>query len=240
MSPPEPVLEGSFLRRVDPRTKLALGLCASTAVMLPLAPLAVFFACYAALVASAGVARRALAHLRRMALLFGLLFAADWLFIGPAFAVLITLRLALLATAFTLVVATTSTDEIRLAVERFGLSRRLAFAFATAHTSVQLLQSEWLGILEAQRARGLFPEGDRRRWRQRLTEMVALVVPAIVLATQRAWAAHEAAALRGLDAPLPPGGRGRRLAVLDQVLLGAAGGLLVALFAWRAGGGWVS
>ena len=51
----------------------------------------------------------------RMAPLFGLLFAVDWLFIGPAFAVLITLRLALLATAFTLVVATTSADEIRLA-----------------------------------------------------------------------------------------------------------------------------
>jgi energy-coupling factor transporter transmembrane protein EcfT len=240
MPRPEPIVEGSFLRRADPRTKLALGLCASTAAMLPLAPLAVFFACYAVLVAAAGVAPRALARLRRMAPLFGALFAVDWLFIAPGFAVLITLRLTLLATAFTLVFATTSADEIRLTLERLGFSRRLAFALATAHTSVRLLQSEWLGIVEAQRARGLFPERDRRRWRERLAEMVALVVPAVVLATQRAWSAHEAAALRGIEAPLPRRRGARRLAALDHALLGAAAGLLIALFVWRAGGGWAS
>lgn len=40
------LVENSPLRRVDPRTKLALSLCASLAVMLPLAKLVVFMSLY--------------------------------------------------------------------------------------------------------------------------------------------------------------------------------------------------
>ena len=43
------LVEASPLRRADPRTKLALSLCASLAVALPLERLAVFMGVYAAL-----------------------------------------------------------------------------------------------------------------------------------------------------------------------------------------------
>ena len=40
------IAEHSFLRRVDARTKIALALAASSAVALPLAPLALVAACF--------------------------------------------------------------------------------------------------------------------------------------------------------------------------------------------------
>jgi energy-coupling factor transporter transmembrane protein EcfT len=236
---PLPLAEHSFLRGADPRTKLTLSLAASVAVMLPLARLAAFFACYLLLVAAAGLVPHALAQLRRLTLLLVVLFALDWLFIGLGFAALITLRLALLSTAFSLFFATTTPDELRGALEQMRVPSRLAFTFATAYRSLALVEDEWRGIIEAQRARGIFREpgsgGSWRAWRQHLASAASLVVPAVVLTTQRAWSLAEAAAVRGLESPLRRPCRTLRLARLDYLLLAGAVGLLAILFALRWG-----
>lgn len=166
------------------------------------------------------------------------LFALDWLFIGLPFALLITLRLALLATAFSLFFATTTPDELRAALEWAGLSARLSFTFTTAYRSLSLLEDEWRGIREAQQARGIGEggaSGPWRRWRQRLRGATALIVPAIVLATQRAWGLAEAASVRGLESPLRRPYRTLRLAGLDYLLLAGAAVLLIGLsrLPWR-------
>jgi len=224
----------SFLRRVDARTKLALAMGASSAVMLPLAPLALFVAGFAALVVVGRLVAPAAAQVRRVAPLLGLLFAIDWLVVGLPFAVLITLRVALLVTAFTVLVATTTPDELRAGLERLGLPPRLAFAMASTYRSLAQMEREWQTIIEAQRARGLLTSAARTRsWRLRLSDAVALVVPAIVLATQRAWALSESAAGRGLESPLRRPHGVHSLTRLDRALLAGAGGLLLVLLAWR-------
>lgn len=229
------IVAPSFLRRVDPRTKLALALAASLSVMLPLGKLAVFLGCYTALVAAAGLTRPVYDRVRRIRVLVGVLFAIDCAFVGLGFAVLITLRLGLLVTAFTLLCATTTPEEVRDVLERCGLSRRLAFAFATAYRSLDLVETEWRGILEAQRARGIVGDWRATRswgtWRQRLGDAVALVVPAVVLMAQRAWSVTEAAAARGFDAPVARPCVDRRLASLDRLLLAGAAGVFLALYA---------
>jgi len=237
---PLPLAEGSFLRGADPRTKLALSLAASVAVMLPLAGLAAFSAGYCSLAAAAGLTRHALAQLRRLALLLAVLFAADWAVIGLPFAVLITLRLALLATAFSVFTATTTADELLRALERVGLPPRAAFTFAAAFRSLTLLEEEWRGILEAQRARGILPaSGGWRRWREGLGSGVSLLVPAVVLATQRAWSLAEAASVRGLESPLRRPCQRLRLARLDYLLLAGAGSMLAGLFWLRLELPWI-
>ena len=224
----------SFLRRTDARTKLALALGASSAVMLPLAPLALFVAGFAGLVVVGGLVKPAAAQVRRVAPLLGLLFAVDWLLVDLPFAVLITLRVVLLVTAFTVLVSTTTADELRVGLERLGLPARLAFALASAYRSLAQLEREWQTIIEAQRARGLLAAaGDGRNWRARLSDAVALVVPAIVLATQRAWALSESATERGLESPSRRPRDVRPLTRLDRVLLAGTAGLLLALLAWR-------
>lgn len=227
------LVETSFLRRVDARTKLALAVAVSAAAILPLVPLAFVGVGFVLLIAAAGVLPHAMAQWRRSAVLLGLLFVVDWLFIDLGFAVLITLRLALFTGAFSLLVATTTADEVRVALERLGVPRRFAFTFATAFRAIAHFEDEWRAIVEAQQARGLVWEvpdasvSHVHRWRRSLSRGVALVVPAIVLAAQRAWAAHEASAARGLGAPHARVAAGARLGALDLVLLGAAGALLV-------------
>lgn len=221
----------SFLRRVDPRTKLLLSLAVSLAVMLPPSTLPTFLFGYVLFVLSAGLLRPALAQLRRLAFLLAVLFTADWLFIGFEFALLVTLRLVLLVTAFNLLLATTTAEEMRLAFERFGMPPRLAFTLATACCSVDLVQAEWLAVIEAQRARGIDGPQYARAWRQRLAGSVALIVPAVVLVAQRAWAISESAATRGFDSPLRRPARVLRLRWLDWVLL--TGTASVLMLVWR-------
>lgn len=229
------LIQDSPLRRVDARVKLALGLAASAAVMLPLAPLLAAVAAFALLLAVGGLRAAALAPLRRLAPLLALLFVLDWTLIGGTFALLVTARLALLVTAFTILVATTTPDELRLALERLGLPPRPAFVLASAYRSLAHLEREWRAIVEAQAARGIAPLARERGapWRRRLGDGVALIVPAIVLATQRAWALTESASLRGLEAPRRAHLDPAPLATRDRLLLGGAAALLAALVWWR-------
>lgn len=230
----DPVAQHSFLRHADPRTKLVLSLAASLAVMLSPPRLAVFLACYVVLVGAAGLLRQVSGHVWRLRLLLLVLFALDYLFIGLGFAIMITLRLVLLATAFTLLFATTTPEEVRVALERAGVPQRLAFTFAMAYRSLELVQTEWLGIIEAQRARGIAVEASGRGgwagWCEPLKGAVSLIVPAVVLMTQRAWSITEAAAVRGFESPRRRPCRNLRLARLDQLLLAGTTGLFLGLY----------
>jgi energy-coupling factor transporter transmembrane protein EcfT len=222
----------SFLRRADPRAKLALSLAASLTAMLPLSPLAFFLVAYVAFAVAAGLGAPMAARVRRIAFLLVAVFAVDWLVVGPAFAVLVTLRLVLLVTAFDLLFATTTADELRVGLERLRVPARVAFAFATAFASLALFEDEWRGIVEAQRARGLLPSGSGRFWPVRRAAALPLMVPAVVLVTHRAWSIHEAAAARGFDSPLRRRPREPRLGGLDRSLLTASAVLVAALFVW--------
>jgi energy-coupling factor transporter transmembrane protein EcfT len=214
-----------------------VSLAASAAVTLPLPQLAVFAVCFGALALVADVGIQAMAQLRRMRVMIVVLFAVDWAFIGFEFAVLISLRLALLATAFTLLVATTTPDELGGALERFGLPRRLAFTFTMAFGSLAVFEREWADILEAQRARGIVPPRlELRRWHEwpvASARLASLIVPAFVLATQRAWAITEAATLRGFESPNRCADEVAGFALLDLLLLAGTVAVFAGLLACR-------
>jgi energy-coupling factor transporter transmembrane protein EcfT len=196
------LVETSPLRRADPRTKLALSLCASLAVMLSLEKLVIFMALYTALLLWARLLPEAAKQVWRLKWVLIVLFAVDWLFVGLDLAVIITLRLILLAGAFALFFSTTTPGELRLALEWLRVPYRYAFSVSVAFQSVGLLDDEWRAIREAQRARGAWaPKSGWREQLQRLEDLVALAVPAIVLTTKRAWAMTEAAYARGFDSP---------------------------------------
>ncbi|HVO22325.1 MAG TPA: energy-coupling factor transporter transmembrane component T [Candidatus Margulisiibacteriota bacterium] len=231
------VVQDSFLRQIDPRTKIALAVATSAAAGLPLPSLALVAACFVGLLVVADVARPAAAQLWRGRLWFAVLFLLDWVFVSLAFAALITLRLALLTSSCILIFATTTPDELRLAGERLGLPPRLAFAFATAFGSLGLMEREWRGILEAQQARGIESAPARTHWWELrgadLTRVAALVMPAIVLATQHAWAISEAAAARGFESPERRAYRVLRLRPVDHALLAATALVLGTSFLLR-------
>jgi biotin transport system permease protein len=196
------IVGDSPLRRLDPRTKLALCLAASLAVMLPLQRLAAFMTVYVLLLLWARLLPSAAEQVWRIKWILVLLFALDWWIVGLNLAVIVTLRLVLLAGAFTLFFATTTLGEFRLALEWLHLPHRYAFSVTLAFSSLGLLSDEWRTIREAQQSRGAWTL--KRGWRNLLgqvREMVALAVPVVVLTTKRAWAMTEAAYARGFDSP---------------------------------------
>lgn len=226
--------EHSPLRRADPRTKLALSLCASLAVMLTLEKLVVFMLVYALLLLWARLLPDAARQIWRLKWVLIILFIVDWIFVSRDLAVIVTLRLVLLAAAFSLFFATTTPGELRLALEWFRVPYRYAFGLALAFQSVGLLDDEWRGIIEAQRARGAWP--SKPRWREILDyvrDLVALSVPAVVMTTKRAWAMNEAAYARGFDSPHRRPYHQLRMGWLDWVLLAATAAATAVLLAWK-------
>jgi len=228
------LVESSPLRRADPRTKLALSLCTSLAVMLPLEKLVAFMGLYVLLLLWARLLPEAAKQIWRLKWVLVVLFLVDWLVVGLDLAVIVSLRLVLLAGAFALFFATTTPGELRLALEWLRVPYRYAFSVSVAFQSVGLLDDEWRAIREAQRARGAWlPQSRWRAFIARLGDLVALAVPAIVLTTKRAWAMTEAAYARGFDSPRRQPYRQLAMCWLDWVLLAGTVAVVAILLLWR-------
>jgi len=233
--------EDSPLRHADPRTKLALSLCASLAVMLPLEKLAVFMGLYVLLLLWARLLQEAARQVWRLKWVLIVLFVVDWVFVSLDLAVIITLRLILLAGAFALFFSTTTPSELRLALEWMRVPYRYAFSVSLAFQSVGLLDDEWRAIREAQQVRGAWAiPGSRAAgkpgWKETIRktgDLVALAVPAIVLTTKRAWMMTEAAYARGFDSPHRRPYRQLAMHWLDGVLLAGTVAVAAALLLWR-------
>lgn len=86
------------------------------------------------------------------------LFILDWWIISLELALIVTLRLMLLASVFTLVFSTTTPIEFSQALERLKSPYRYAFSLTLAFQSLETLGEEWQAIQEAQRVRGIYPE----------------------------------------------------------------------------------
>ncbi|MBU0493319.1 MAG: energy-coupling factor transporter transmembrane protein EcfT [Chloroflexi bacterium] len=194
--------DDSPLRGIDPRVKLALSLLAASAVMLPLVQLAAFMLAYTAFLAWGRVLDEAIHAAARIAWLMAVLFVVDWLVIDLPFAVLITLRLILVVSAFAAFLGTTTLEELRLALAWLRVPYRYAFTLSLAVGSITVLDEEWRAVQEAQRARGAWrrPQG-LRGLPDAVRDLVSLAVPTVVLTTRRAWSLTEAAYARGFDSP---------------------------------------
>jgi energy-coupling factor transporter transmembrane protein EcfT len=228
------LVEASPLRRADPRAKLALGLAASLAVMLPVERLALFMVAYAALLLWARLLPEAARQVWRLKWVLVILFVVDWLVVDLDLAVAVTLRLILLASAFALFFATTTPGEMRLALEWLRVPYRYAFSVSLAFQSVGLIDDEWRAIREAQQARGAWaPASGWRELLGRVRDLVALAVPAVVLTTKRAWAMTEAAYARGFDSPRRRPYRSLAMGWLDWALLAGAAIVVLLLLLWR-------
>ncbi len=228
------LIENSPLRKSDPRAKLILSLCASTAVMLPLERLAIFMVVYLFILIWAGLLKEAARQVWRLKWILCLLFLLDWWLIGIDLAVVITLRLVLLAGVFTLFFFTTSPSEVSLTLESLHLPYRYAFSISLAFQSLSLLAEEWQSIREAQKVRGI--DTDINGWQKithQIQKQIALTVPAIVLVTKRAWAITEAAYARGFDSPERKPFKHLVFKRKDWIIMISAIGFMVMLFFLR-------
>jgi energy-coupling factor transporter transmembrane protein EcfT len=228
------IAENSPLRRADPRTKLAVCLCASLMVMLPLEKLFVFFLIYVIFIAWARLLPEAARQVWKLKWILGVLFVVDWLVVSIDLAAAVTLRLVLMAGVFAMFFSTTTPSEMCRALVWLRVPYRYAFSIGLSFQTVSGIDAEWRGILEAQRARGAFtaPSG----WRyliEQVRNMVSLTVPAVVLAARRAWSMTEAAYARGFDSPDRSAYTGLSMGAIDWVIIAGACGIAAALIFWR-------
>lgn len=132
--------------------------------------------------------------------------------------------------------STTTIEEMALAAQRLGLPKRIAFAFSLAFRWVGMLLGAGVGIVQAQRSRGLdLASGGIVH---RLSQYVPLVVPLIghvlrqtnLLAMALESKGYHPTATRHVSfAP--------RMQACDYAVLGIAG-ILVGLGVWMRWRGW--
>lgn len=227
------LVEDSPLRPVDPRTKLTMVLCASLAVMLPLERMLAFMGFYTLVLLWARLLPEAVQQVWRLKWILIVLFILDWFLIDLNLAIVVSLRLILLAGVFTMFFATTTASELGLALESLRVPYRYAFSLSLAFQSLGLLGEEWGTIREAQRARGVFSvESGIRKLVENVRDLIAFTVPAIVTTTKRAWSMTEAAYARGFDSPHRKSYRTLSFCWYDWVLLAGTGFVTVLMF-WR-------
>jgi energy-coupling factor transport system permease protein len=227
------LVEASPLRAYDPRTKIFLATGASLAVMLPLERLVIFLVFYLLLFIWAKLLPQVLEQVWRIRWVLLALFVLDWWVVNLDLAIIVTLRLMLLASVFTLVFSTTTPVEFSQALERLKSPYRYAFSLTLAFQSLDMMGEEWQAIQEAQKARGVYPQtqGFRQLVRQ-IREFIVLTVPAIVLTTKRAWYTTEAAYARGFDSPHRRPYRVLKLQLRDWLVIGVS--IVAAVFfLWR-------
>ncbi len=229
------LVEDSPLRPVDPRVKLTLCLCASLTVMLPLEKLAMVMIIYLGLLAWAKLLPAAIQQVWRLKWVLLILFVVDWVLVDLYLATIIPMRLILLTGVFALFFSTTTIGELRLTLEWMRIPYRYAFSISLAFQSIGLLDDEWRNIRDAQRARGacsLQWSGWRNLVAQ-VQDLISLTVPAIVLATKRAWATTEAAYARGFETPHRHPYRQLAMKPTDWMLLLAIAAVSLGLILWK-------
>ncbi|MDF1515322.1 MAG: energy-coupling factor transporter transmembrane component T, partial [Anaerolineae bacterium] len=143
-------ISDSPLRSIDPRVKMVISMASSLAVMMPLRRLIVFMGIFTLFLLWAKLIHPSIQQISRIKYLLITLFILDTLIVNVNLAFTVTLRLILLAGVFTLFVATTTADELRLTLERMRVPYRFAFSLSMAFQSVDILQQEWHAIHEAQ------------------------------------------------------------------------------------------
>ena len=223
----------SPLREADPRTKLFISLAMSLVVMMPLERIIIFMGFYVLFLLWGRLLVPAAQQVWRLKWLLIILFAFDWWLISLDLAVIICIRLILLAGIFALFFSTTNTRELGLALEKLHVPYRYAFSLGLAFQSLGLLEDEWRAIREAQWSRGAMPElSSFRKLLAQLGDLISLTVPAIVLTTKRAWAITEAAYARGFDSPHRSSYHSLAFSWFDFVLM-AGTTLVIMLLYWR-------
>lgn len=228
------IAETSPLRKADPRTKLALCLCASLAVMLPLEKLAFFFIIYILFLGWARLLAEAARQAWKLKWILGVLFLVDWLVVSIDLALVVTLRLLLMAGVFAMFFSTTTPSELCRALVWLRVPYRYAFSIGISFQTVGNIDTEWRGILESQKARGAFtaPSGWRYLFEQ-VRNLVCLTVPAVVLAARRAWSITEAAYARGFESPHRNAYHRLSMGIIDWIILAGAVILAAIFIVWR-------
>ena len=217
------------MQRLDPRTKLALGLMAIGAVFMAREPGTLILESVALLITIAllGLTRAWIKSLRFVLPMVALIFAISLFSFDIQVALVLSIRLLnLLAVSFVFFRAT-SPEELGDALRKMGVPYEFAFILTTAMRYVPLLGQKIRNIVDAQSSRGI----DLRLRLRNAPNFMALLMPLLaqsfVLADELAMAMES----RGFGRKGRSSRKQYRLAFWEYGLMLASLALLL-FFAW--------
>ena len=236
----------SALHRLHPVTKL--GLLAAFVVAAFMVDRPLFLAPLAAAVVVLLAVARALPNVRRLQVMFLLVFfftLVVWTFFyqsmfAPTYAGFLyglstAIRLATFLATGILFLSTTRVEEVAYALGRLGLPYTIGFTLTLAFRLVPVFFDAALSVVQAQRCRGL--EFGRGGLVARLRRFVPIIVPVLIGALRRADRMAMALELRGFNSGRPRTtylrARAGRADVLAGTLAVATAATYVVL--WAAG-----
>lgn len=216
--------------RLDPRTRLALWLMATIAVLATGSEWAM--AAEAALIfcalASLGLFGRWISALRMMLPIAGLVFIISLVFFDLREAVFLSVRILCLLTVSFIIFQKITVDEVGEGLRRLGLPHWIAFILTSSMRYVPLLGERLSCIMDAQRSRGI----DLRPRLRNLNNLLALAVPLLIQAILLSENLAMAMEARGFSRKRKSHSRDMRLGIADYVVLATGCGSLALFLKW--------
>ena len=166
------------LNRLDPRTKIVLGLAAMVAVFIARRPqsLAVQWVLLMTLLPLVSMGRRWIHSLRFVLPMVGLVFAITFLSFDFQVALVLSIRLLNLLTVSLIFFGAVSPEEMGDALIKIGIPYGFSFILTTGMRYVPLIGQKIRNIMDAQLSRGI----DLRPRLKNVANFMALLIPLLV------------------------------------------------------------
>ena len=221
------------MKKLDPRTKLAMGIMAIAAVLIAREPLTLIIEggiilLAVALLGSGSQFRRSLRLIWPM---LSMVFIIGIIFFDLQIALLLCIRLFSLLTVSFLFFHSVDPEEMGDALGKMGIPFAFSFILTTSMRYVPLIGQKIRRISDAQQARGI----DLRPRLKNISNFMALLTPLLVqsfiLSDELALAMES----RGFGRKNRTSRRTYRLTVREYGLMAISFSLLLALFWWERG-----
>jgi energy-coupling factor transport system permease protein len=169
-----------FTWRLDPRTRIAVWVLTTTAVIITVRPhvLMVESGCILLAVAALGLFEKWISSLRLILPVTVFVFVVSAVFFGIEEAAFLGVRLIDLLTLSFALFQKVSVEEIGESVRRMGLPYGVSFILTSSMRYVPLLGERLTAIMDAQKSRGI----DLRARLKNVPNFLALVIPLLIQA----------------------------------------------------------
>lgn len=190
------VRKESPIHRMDPRSKFfwGCGVAALSFLLLDYIPQIILFFSLLPFVIVGKVTRRWLTSLKSMTPIILFIAMLDFFYLGPLYALTMSLRILNLTGAFSVFFLTVYPDDLGTAMTKLRIPYEFTFMFMTAVRYVPTLARETDDIINAYKARGIELERSRLK---NLRKYAGMLVPLIVCSMKRSLRLAEALEARG-------------------------------------------